>query len=114
MGYQPTYAMPYTGAPVYPQTSPYQPAFNGYGCANGGGRLEYNPYVYQPNPYVNTWGVGSPVMAPAPVWTNGAIMPTSNPGYHYGAAPLLSAYNAPVGISIPAIPPLPPAEDFAW
>lgn len=115
MGYQPTYAMPYTGAPMYPQASPYQPAFGGgCGCAYGGARLEYNPYVYQPNPYVNTWGVGAPINPTPNVWTIGGTTQTSNPGYNYGAAPLMSAYNAPVPASMPAIPPMPPAEDFAW
>jgi hypothetical protein len=116
MGYQPTYGLPnaYYGNGVYVPpvaTSAYGCggcAGAGYGYA-AGYRPEYSPYVYQPNPYANTWGVGAPIY-PSPVYQQGAAV---HPAYNYGGAPLMSAYNAPVAPSIPAIPALPPA-DIGW
>lgn len=109
MGYHPQYAMPWTGEPLYPQASCYAPTCGGcstpvYGCAGGCARPEYSPYVYQPNPYANTWGVGAPIRT-------GAVV---DPVYAHSAGPLLSAYQAHIAASLPSIPALPPAEDTAW
>lgn len=71
-------------------------------CAGGCARPEYAPYVYQPNPYANTYGVGSP---------HYGYQSAPNGGY---PAIGYSSYNAPVAQSIPMIPALPPAEDILW
>ncbi len=92
-------------APMYGCASPT------YGCA-GGYRPEYAPYVYQPSPFISTYGYGAPIPAGTPQYIgighHHNVVPSSD------AYPTNSSYFSPVAQSIPSIPPLPPAEDVSW